>query len=127
MNPKLCSKVISALFLPLHAERNSPNADASGTLKTPACKVEEDSIYRYSDGAAAVFSLQAQDVPLVQSALSNYTKDEAAKSYYAYTEEYQIKNFDRCGKITSDHTISTKQSCWKESRISGKRRRTAIR
>lgn len=54
--------------------------------------------------AAAVFSLQAQDIPLVQSALSNYAQDEAAKSEYAYTEEYQIKNFDKHGKITSDHT-----------------------
>lgn len=54
--------------------------------------------------AATVLSLQAQDASLVQSALSNYAKDEAVRSDYAYTEEYQIKNLDRHGKVTSDHT-----------------------
>ncbi|MFP5204580.1 MAG: hypothetical protein ACLGSH_04415 [Acidobacteriota bacterium] len=53
---------------------------------------------------ATAFSLQAQNVSLVQGALNNYAQDEAIKSEYAYTEEYQIKNFDKHGKITSDHT-----------------------
>lgn len=54
--------------------------------------------------AAAVLFLQAQDLTLVQTAVHNYLKDEAASSDYAYTQEYQIKNFNRHGKTTSDHS-----------------------
>jgi hypothetical protein len=54
--------------------------------------------------AAVAFSPQAQDRPLVQNALSRYAQDEAAESEYAYTEEYQIKNFDARNKVTSAHT-----------------------